>query len=190
MNRPYINDKTYSNIDFTQTSFQKAEYDNCTFINCNFSEIYLSAVSFLECDFVDCNLSGVKIKDTSFNKVNFKGCKLLGIAFYECNPFLLAFRFEKCNLNHSQFNGLNLSNTTFLSNQIQNVDFTDTNLSHAKFSQCDLKSSTFENTVLKNADFSQAKNYSINPSKNTLTQAKFSREHIEGLLQVFNLHIV
>ncbi len=66
MNLPFISDKTYKEIDFTQNHLVKAEYDNCTFINCIFTESYLSNISFLECNFIDCNLSNVKVKGTTF----------------------------------------------------------------------------------------------------------------------------
>lgn len=190
MQLPFIADKTYSNTDFTKTRLPQAEYDNCTFINCNFSEAYLSAISFLECEFTNCNLSGVKVKDASFNTVRFIDCKLLGIAFYECNPFLLAYHFENCNLNHSLFNGMNLTNSVFINSKIQDADFTETNLSKTIFKGSDLTSSIFENTILKDADFSLAKNYNINPSKNNLTRAKFSKAQIEGLLRDFKIQIV
>ena len=89
MERNYVEDKEFVQIDFAVKSLGLADYDNCTFINCNFSDTDLSKQNFSECIFKGCNLSMVKLGNTVFNDVKFKNCKMLGLHFEDCNQFLL-----------------------------------------------------------------------------------------------------
>ncbi|WP_230935650.1 pentapeptide repeat-containing protein [Psychroserpens luteolus] len=113
MNVPFISDKTYKNINYTNTNLPKAEYDNCTFINCNFSESYISTISFMDCEFIDCNFSMVKAKDAIFKDVLFNNCKLVGFPFHDCNSFLMSMTFKSSQLNFASFQDLKLKETTF-----------------------------------------------------------------------------
>jgi uncharacterized protein YjbI with pentapeptide repeats len=62
------------------------------------------------------------------------------------------------------------------------VDFRDADLSKADFTGSDLSNSIFISTNLREADLSQARNYSIDPGKNTLSQTKFSLPEAMSLL--------
>ena len=100
---PLIDSQQFHNIDYTDNSFQRAEYDNCTFTNCNFSDADLSSVIFIECEFDTCNFSNAIIKNTTFREVNFIECKFIGMQFQDCNPFLLSFNFSNCQLQFTSF---------------------------------------------------------------------------------------
>jgi uncharacterized protein YjbI with pentapeptide repeats len=69
------------------------------------------------------------------------------------------------------------------------VDFTFTEAKESKFSRCDLMNSIFNNTNLEKADFSTAFNFNINPAENNLKDAQFSKNNIEGLLNIFKIKI-
>lgn len=189
MDLPFIADKTYSKQDYRTTELPKAEYDSCTFINCNFSESYLSTLSFTECTFKDCNLSSVKIKGATFNDVQFLHCKILGVNFNDCNNFLFSFNAQHCIMSYSSFFSKNLNKTIFKNCILEKVDFSHTNLSQAKFIQTDLKYAIFENSNLEKADFTSAQNFYINPSKNNLKNAKFSKEGALSLLKDYQITI-
>jgi len=190
MNLPFIADKTYKNQDYTVNNLPKAEYDNCTFINCDFSESYLSTISFLECEFVDCNFSSAKVKDVTFKEVVFNNCKLLGVPFHDCNPMLMSFSFIKCSLNLSSFFNLKqLKATHFTACTFEQTDFTNTNLSLSIFNNCNFYQTIFENTNLEKADLSTSKKITLDPNKNRVKDAIFSKENALGLLAVFQLNI-
>ena len=70
---------------------------------------------------------------------------------------------------------------------LEEVDFSDADLSHAQFSECNLKGATFNTTVLENADFRTARNFSIDPERNRLRKAQFSKEGAIGLLKKYDI---
>ncbi len=189
MNLPLSDNQNFKSQNYTIDKLPKAEYIDCTFTNCNFENSDLSNNSFLECEFIECNLSNINITHTTFNDITFIDCKLVGVLFQECNTFLLAFSFTNCTLNLSSFYQLKISTTTFLNCKMHEVDFTETEAKNTAFLNCDLKGSIFDATILNNADFSTAYNFSINPSKNQMKNAIFSKDNCFGLLSYFDIII-
>ncbi len=189
MHRPFIDDQSFENLDFTITGITAAMYDGCSFSNCKFPNLDLSGFGFSECTFSHCDLSMITCSDTSFKEVRFQSCKLMGIAFHHCNDLLLAFDFEDCIMDYSSFLGMKLKNTSFHECRMQQVDFTNTGLQHTRFNHCDLKDSQFENTNLEFADFSQSYNYNINLEINRVKKTRFSHENIRGLLNHYDIII-
>ncbi len=189
MDLNFISDKTFSGNSYTSESLPKGEYDNCTFVNCDFSESYLSNISFLECEFIDCNLSMVKTKDTALKDVVFNNCKLVGFPFQDCNPFLFEVKFYECQLNLSSFFNLKLKATTFKSCSLEQTDFTNSDLSQSRFIKCNLHHTIFDNTNLENVDFTSAYNLSIDPEKNRIKNAHFSKDNALGLLNIYQIKI-
>jgi uncharacterized protein YjbI with pentapeptide repeats len=185
----YFDSEEYSKIDFRKSKIIKGEYDNCTFINCNFEGIHASNIQFVACEFVECNFSNTIVKDTAFKEVQFINCKMIGVKFNECDSFLLQFYFKECQLNFSSFYQLKVSNTQFVDCNLQEVDFTETVIMSSVFDNCDLGSAIFENTNLEKSDFKTAFNFNINPEKNRLKGAKFSKENLYGLLSDYKIII-
>jgi len=60
----YILDQNYQDINCTEQSLEKGEYENCTFRNCSFEYADLSDFSFTDCEFIACNLSMAKLVRT------------------------------------------------------------------------------------------------------------------------------
>ncbi len=189
MNKDFICDLNFDNLDFIEKPLKKGDYDNCTFSNCNFSNSDLSKINFLECEFIHCDISNAIIKSTIFREIIFKDCKLLGLHFNECDDFLLSFEFNNCTLNFSSFYHLNLKNTIFNDCKIQEVDFVETNLSNSQFINCDMERTIFDNTNLESVDFHSAYNFTIDIDLNRINKAKFSKEGLVGLLYKYNLEI-
>ena len=187
MDLPFICDQTFEKQDYHTKGFLKGEYDNCTFINCDFTDCYLSAVSFIECEFKDCNLSGIKIKDATFNDVTFSHSKLLGINFSESGDFLFSLKAHHSNFSFSSFDNKNLNHTIFNNCILEKVDFTNANLMQARFDNSDLKHAIFDNTNLEKADLRTAVNFNINPEKNRIKAAKFSKEGALSLLNDYQV---
>ena len=59
----------------------------------------------------------------------------------------------------------------------------------AQFEACDLNKAAFENTNLEGADLTSAYNFSIDPEKNRVKKARFSRTGLAGLLMKYELKI-
>jgi uncharacterized protein YjbI with pentapeptide repeats len=130
-----------------------------------------------------------KLHKTTFREVKFKNCKLLGLHFDDCNDFLISFDFEACLLNFSIFQQLKLKSTRFKGCKLVEVDFSGSDLSSSVFTDCDLSGATFENTNLEAADLRSAWNFVIDPEKNKLAKARFSKENLLGLLGRYNIKV-
>ena len=179
--------KTFENINFSDNSIAKGEYDGCTFIRCDFSNADLSNFEFMECEFIGCNLSNINLTNTSLKDVAFQDSKMIGVNFEVCNPFLLNLRFTGCQLDFSSFYRLKLKGTNFGNCSFEEVDFTEADLTKAVFESCDFKKAVFEKTNVQQADFYTAFNYYIDPENNQLKKAKFSKEGALGLLEKYQI---
>jgi fluoroquinolone resistance protein len=189
MNTKLFEFHDFDKIDFTSDPPQKAEYDHCNFLNCNFYESDISDIIFNSCLFENCDFSLVRCMNAVFNDVRFIRCKLLGLHLDNCNPLLLSVYFENCFIRISSFYNLKLKKTKFIGCNLQEADFTGTDLSGALFDNCDLQGALFDNTNLERADLYSSYQYSIDPEKNRLRKARFSRQGIAGLLTKYDLDI-
>ncbi|WP_439882217.1 pentapeptide repeat-containing protein [Pontibacter sp. MBLB2868] len=189
MNTTDTADSNFSGIDFTEKQLQKGAYENCTFSNCLFAHADLAGIAFIDCQFKNCDLSMANLQGTAFRDVAFEDCKLLGLHFEDCNNFLLSVSFKDCQLNLSSFFKLNLKGTQFTNCSLKEVDFNEANLTSALFSDCDLAEATFEFSVLVKSDLRTAYNYSIDPEKSQIRNAKFSLPEVLGLLSKYDIDI-
>ncbi len=189
MSQHFIDDLTFQSKDFTLDSLQKGNYENCQFIDCNFSEIRLSYFNFIDCQFENCDFSNAKLTETGLRNVVFNHCKLIGIRFDGCNDFLFAAIFKSCRLDYSSFHQVKAQKTTFHHCSLLEVDFSEANLMGVSFDQSDLTRAVFEATNLKTTDFTNAYSFSIDPSKNQVEKAKFSKNNLAGLLRKYKLDI-
>jgi len=183
-----MDSEQFEKVDFRDRALED-EYEYCEFKDCVFSEMDLSSIKFLECGFEGCDLSLAKLTDTCLRDVTFRNCKMLGLHFDECNPLLLAFNFQECNLNMSSFFQLSLKKTTFQSCSLQEVDFSGCDLMESSFSGSDLTQATFDQTNLEKVDFQSAMGFIIDPEKNRLKKAKFERDNLMGLLAHLDIKI-
>ena len=190
MGKIYFEEKNFEKTDFSKNALPQGNYENCTFRNCIFAKADLMQINFSDCVFSDCDLSLAKIAHTAFKNVAFKDCKLLGLNFEHCNDFLFSVNFDRCNLNFSTLYKLKLKNTMFKNCSLQETDFSETDLTAAVFDNCDLLKAVFDNTILEKADLSTAYNYAIDPEKNRLKNAKFSRDGLHGLLWRYGIEVV
>ena len=168
---------------------EKGEYESCHFIDCIFTGEKLSHFSFTECTFERCELSSIVNENTSFKEIKFIDCKMLGVQFENSNPFLFEVEFHNCQLNLSSFYQVNLKKTTFYNCNLSEVDFTESNLDSAKLIECDLSLAIFERTNLSSSDIRTSFNFIIDPTKNNVAKAKFSKQGALGLLSKFNIVI-
>ncbi len=186
----YDRDREFVRENFEANPLPVGEYEGCSFDQCNFAHSNLSDCKFIDCRFTGCNLSLTKLNMTAFREVQFKDCKMLGMRFDQCNAFGLSFSFEQCQLNHSAFTNTKIRKTHFSNCQLQEADFTGCDLTQVILEDCDLTRATFEGSILEKTDFTTANNYSIDPERNKLKGAKFSRDGVAGLLDNYDIRIV
>ncbi len=186
----YFFEQSYQQIKFDEKQLPLAEYEQCTFINCDFTKANLNRYKFIDCQFVDCNLSMVSLVDTVMNKVVMERCKLLGIHWFTCDKFMFAVWFKSCALSNASFYNFNIKKTFFENCDLKEADFSGADMTECKLKSCDLSNAMFGNTNLSKADLSTSFNFSINPNLNKLKGAQFSRDNINGLLDVFQIKIV
>lgn len=182
-------DQQFNKDSFIDQKLQPGEYENCVFSHCALSKADLGKSKFTDCRFVDCDLSMARLTGTSFSDCAFVDCRMFGLLFYNCHPFGLGFRFERCQLNHSSFFKTKIRAMIFQECSLEEVDFTDADLTGATLSACNLKNAMFENTILEKADFRGAYNFSIDPDLNRMRRARFSRTELNGLLDKHDLDI-
>ena len=187
MNKTFISDQEYKDLDFTRQSLQISEFENCSFIRCNFASADLSERRFENCRFEECDLSNASISKTAFQKVHFNLCKLIGLQFDTCNSFLLEFQFTKCILNYASFYQLKIPGTIFTKCTIEEADFTNSILNAATFDACILNGTMFENTQLEKADLYSSDHFIIDPERNNIWGARFSMENLDSLLTKYNI---
>jgi uncharacterized protein YjbI with pentapeptide repeats len=84
---------------------------------------------------------------------------------------------------------LDLSHIIFRDCNLSKVDFTEAKMTGLIFKNCELSKAIFENTNLNKADFRTAKNFSLDPERNNIDGAKFSKNGLEGLLVKHNILI-
>lgn len=183
----YFTDLTYENTDYTELQLPLGEYEGCAFYNCNFGGSNLSKLSLIDCTFNQCNISNAPLAESIIRDVQFNHCKMMGLHFEACSDFLFSASFTQCTLNLSSFYKLKIKNTVFNDCTLHEVDFTDADLTGATFINCDLKGATFDNTLLEKADLSTAYNYIIDPDRNRVKKARFSKDGLLGLLMKYNI---
>jgi fluoroquinolone resistance protein len=185
----FIQDESYSGLDYSQKRFKLGEYEECRFNNCRFVESDLTACEFVSCTFIDCDLSNAKLDKVALKDVHFLRCKMLGLKFERTNPFLRAFDFATCVLNYASFYQMPVKETAFRHCALQDVDFAGSDLQKAQFIDCNLKGAIFENTDLRNADFSTSQNIEFNPDHNRVSGMKISLSELPGLMARYGLII-
>jgi uncharacterized protein YjbI with pentapeptide repeats len=189
MNIPFVTEKQFKGEDFTSTRLERAAYEECTFERCQFQNGFLDNQHFMECEFLACDLSNTNVKHCIFNSIIFKECKLLGLRFEDLNDSLLSLQFYDCQLDFASFFQLKIRNTVFKNCTLIETDFTETDLTGASFNGSNLDRTIFDETILDKVNFCEAHNFTIDPERNSLKKAKFSKDGLLGLLHKYDIDI-
>ncbi len=189
MERVYITNERFENINYAEQKLSEGDYEGCTFYLCDFSNTDLSHFTFIDCTFSECKLALTKLVHASFRDIKFTDCKLIGLHFDHCKSTVFAASFERCSLNMSSFYQMKLKKFKFDTCILHEVDFAEANLTEADFTNSELTKAVFENTILEKADFRKAIDYSIDPVLNKIKKAKFSSINLSGLLDKYDIDI-
>lgn len=181
-----FNVEAFKKLKYQDTTLERKLFYDCDFDSCVFQEVRFVGCRFYNCSFKDCDLSLSSVNDCLFSETAFMKSTLVGINWAQISQATLIqkpFAFEQCILNYSTFIGLNLPKLHMVECVARDVDFAEVNLTDANLSKTDFAESHFRQTNLTRADFTDARNYTINPSSNTLTQAKFALPEALSLLR-------
>lgn len=187
-------EKTFSQLVLQEQRLEKIIFENCHFIECDFSLSKFMACKFIDCEFLRCNLSSISIENCRFSEVTFSNSKIIGVnwtaATWPHISLTSPIHFYRCQLSHSSFFELVLTEIQIESCKAQNVDFRGADLSHAHLMETDFRNSLFLHTKLIHADFTGAFHYHIDIALNFLQKAKFSFPEVIGLLTPLDIEIV
>jgi uncharacterized protein YjbI with pentapeptide repeats len=189
-------DTVYTDSEFKDVRLEggrvgSAEFQDCTFVDCNFVESVFQNCRFAGCLFRGCDLTLVNVEGSAFSSVRFERCTAAGVNWTRAAwPAVLLGKplsFSECALNHATFIDLKLQGIKVRDCAAVDVDFRAADLTRADFSGTDLSKSLFGDTDLTEADLSHARNYDIDPGRNTLKQTRFSLPEAMSLLHSLDI---
>lgn len=185
----HIIEKKFEVICFEDDSLAYKDFERCTFTGCDFTDASFLGTAFIDCTFNDCNFKDAKINYVGFRDVHFTNCDFTNVNFAMCDSLLFAFGFTNCILDYTKFYGLKMPRTIFSSCSIIAADFMAADLTGVTFNNCNLHKSTFIDTIANKTDFSTSTNFTIDPEKNKLKKAIFSKEGLKGLLTKYDITV-
>ncbi len=175
-------DESFESIHAKGEALNGRRFENCSFKNCSFSEASFRDVSLLDCKFDGCDLSNAQFTGARLRDSSFQDSKLVGVN-WTTGSALSGISFQKCVLNLSVFQNLDLRKWIVVNCVAREADFSDTNLSEANLQGTDFFGARFSNTKLEKADLRNAVNYDIDPNFNRIKGAKFSLPEAMSLLR-------
>jgi fluoroquinolone resistance protein len=182
-------DQVFTNIVYRSKRIDFKEFYDCVFENCTFHEVDFSGCRFVNCTFDGCDISLAKVHNASYRSTTFKNSKMIGIDWSVASSPLMADFFD-CDISYSSFAHVDFTKRKIIRCKAQEVYFWEANLTQANLSETDFENSQFKECNLTQADFSTARNYAINPSLNTLKEAKFSLPEAVSLLYLLDIVLV
>ncbi|MEZ8185758.1 pentapeptide repeat-containing protein [Shewanella sp. 5S214] len=190
----HYNDDSFESLKGVDLQFNNITFERCYFMQCDFNQSDFYHCQFIDCTFSQCNLSVLSVIGTEFDAVIFRDCKAIGIDWTKAHwPQFMTqttIQFERCLLDGSNFYSLNLPELTLVDCRAHDVDFREANLTKADLRLTDLNLSQFSHTNLTGANFTDASNYQIDITANTVKQAIFSRFEALSLLDGLDIQLV
>lgn len=181
----------YRDVVFTghfDGDWQKNAFEGCRFEKCSFETVAWERCRFQQCVFQDCRLLNVQPSSSKFHSVSFVGCKLAGFNFSRLDTKLLfdiVIRDSK--LISCTFARLDLTKSTFLSNEMEDCLFDNADMRGLNFSGTVFGETHFRHCNLEKANFSDATGFIINPLENKVKGAVFSFSNALELLNIFEI---
>jgi len=162
---------TITNSKLRECNFSQLTYNNITIQSSNFSKCYFKQVNLSQLDF---EVNNVEFEDCSFISANLSNTKWK----VNNNSTKVSHKFSKANLSNVNFNGINLSGSTFKLAKLDNTNF----------SNCDLYQCNFDEVILKNCDLSGANCYRTSFKNSTFKRCNLRRASIDwAILKNTNL---
>jgi fluoroquinolone resistance protein len=187
-------DQVFKDVHLERDQLVSNQFYDCEFVRCSFVESEFRNCRFVNCVFRHCDLSLARVPGSTFSATRFEESKVIGVnwtqAEWPATGLGDPVGFFKSAISHSTFIGLRLKGIQIKDCVAADVDFREADLSQADLAGTDLSGSMFGNTDLTQADLSRARNYTIDPGQNVLSQAKFSLPEAMSLLYSLDIVLV
>jgi fluoroquinolone resistance protein len=178
----------FTKISLAQSTVKEIEFEECEFHDCSFVDCGFIRCRFINCTFSGCMISAIVPTDCRFVDVYFTDSKVIGVDWTKAQH-MREVRFDRCQINYSNFRLLKLPKMTMTVCEAKEVDFTGTDLTEGDFTYTDFERSVFSKTILTKANFTGAKNYFIDARQNTIKKARFSLPEALSLLYCLDVVI-
>lgn len=174
-------DATFRDLEESGERLEDLDFQDCRFLAGRFDGGVWRGVAFLDCVFEGCDLSNLSLKDCRFRDCRFLDCKLLGVPWTEART-LVAPAFERCKLDYSSFQGLDLRHARLSECSAREVDLTGAKLAGCDLRGTDFLGASFARTDLRKADLRGASGYVMRPGENQLEGARVELPEAAALL--------
>lgn len=183
----YYKDHAFDKDSISILHFSGSQFEHCTFRGCDFSAVNIRNSDFTNCIFTSCNFSMVKFVAVGLDHVQFDDCKLVGTDFSTVKEFLFNANFKNSRLDYSTFMRRKNRKASFQGCSLIGTDFSEADLSGSSFDRCDLSAAVFMRSNLTSTNFTSSFNFTIDPDKNQIRQARFSPQGLSGLLTKYGV---
>lgn len=185
-------DQAFKKLKYSGKTIRNKTFDTCTFTGCTFTETIFERCKFRDCTFRECDLRLVRVDGSAFMNTRFEQSKVTGINWttsaWAKGGLFTPVHFVDCDISLSVFFGLELKKIEIVRCTARGADFAEADLTGASCASTDFAEARFLHTNLTKADFTNATNYSIAASQNTLKKAKFSLP--EAIRLLYDLGVV
>ena len=168
---------------------ERADFTDCTFAGCPLGAVHLLGCRFFDCRFERVDASAADFTDCTFRGTTFVDCKLLGINWTILRS-LQACTWERCLLDDSSFQALELEAVEWIECRLRQADFSDCNLRRAKFHGSLLEGANFNGAQLAQADFAGVDDLTLDPHHVRLSDTSVEMAVVLRMATLLGLKIV
>ncbi|RYZ86306.1 MAG: pentapeptide repeat-containing protein [Proteobacteria bacterium] len=186
MSLKYIESQTFTG-QMAADSLLYTDFETCVFNDCDFTDCDFTGTVFIDCAFNDCNFAATPINYVALRGATFTRCDFTDVNFAMVDQLLFDISFTHCTLDYAKFYKLKLARTVFSNCSIIAADFMAADMTDVTFDNCNLHQTVFHDTLLQKADFTSSFNYAMDPEKNKLKRAIFSKDGLAGLLAKYEI---
>ncbi len=157
----------FRNVEMQENKLERSEFIDCIFYNCNLSNNYFDSTSFIRCEFYDSKLDGSHFVDSYLEHIYFMNVlgKYLDIT--------------QCKIKFFEVTKSALEESSWFTNKIQNLFFSDSSLVKAEFYQ----------TLLSDVDLSSSNIEGMKIDLNGLRGSTISTDQAVLLMGLIGVHI-
>lgn len=157
----------FRNVEMQENKNERSEFIDCIFYNCNLSNNYFESASFIRCEFYDSKLNGSHFVNSYLEHIYFSNVLGKYLDISECKIKL----FEVKNSSFEE--------SSWFTNKIKNLFFSDVNLVKAEFYK----------TLLSDVDLSKSDIEGMKIDLNGIRGSTISTDQAILLIGLIGVHI-
>ena len=180
-----FNQVTQGATELSDLKFVDCQFNNCRFEDLTLTNVQLQECSFSHCTIANVTTTFSAGRNLQFEQCNLIGISWGELVIDKYS--LVIDRLTNSLLKYNNFIGMELPNFSFTTNEILNSNFEDCNFQKAQFNGCELADTQFISDDLRRADFTAAHNYFVDLQTNRIEKASFSFPDVMGLLESLDI---